>query len=341
MSKSLKGKKRLMNNTIIKAICIVLSIATACMSAILTTRFMYAIGLDMESPYLMATLGLILDLAKCATPILIMYLWVQQLRIAAIFGLFLSLSLSFVSFSASVAALEAGVVANVQSSSKYQEIDFQIAEYQLQIKDLRVLAVKQQDAKLITRSQQTLEKIPELLKRINTLNEEQAQFSKGETVLERFGMSIVYITSAILELLSWLFVCVSYALHKTKHIQTHLCSFQHTEHNLSVSMLDEARGVPKFSTQSSTVTTQLDTVNQTAASVFVHADSDSRIGKIKSDSQLYIDVRDAILAKSVKPSFRGISLQFRGVSRTLISQVLNDLHETGFLKTYRNGYAFS
>ena len=55
----------------------------------------------------------------------------------------------------------------------------------------------------------------------------------------------------------------------------------------------------------------------------------------------YFDIRDAILAKGVKPSFRGVTQQFRGVSRGLIANVLTDLHETGFLKNYRNGYAFA
>ncbi|EGU31263.1 hypothetical protein VII00023_22809 [Vibrio ichthyoenteri ATCC 700023] len=291
----------------------------------------------------MAALGLILDLAKCATPLFIIYLWVQHLRVAAIFGFVLSFILSFVSFSASVAALEAGVIANVQSSNRYQTIETQISEYQLQIKQLRVLAEKQQSAKLITRSQQTLEKIPELLKRINTLSEQQGLFTGNETVLDRFGMVIAYITAAILELLSWLFVCVSFALHRAEHTQTQLRSLKHSQLNLSVFPLEHVNSAQERQTQPHTVVTHLNAVNEpefNASRAVFNDDSDCRVDRIRSDSQLYSDIRDAILAKSVKPSFRGVALQFKGVSRALISQVLNDLHETGFLKTYRKGFAY-
>ncbi len=61
----------------------------------------------------------------------------------------------------------------------------------------------------------------------------------------------------------------------------------------------------------------------------------------KCDSQLYFDIRDAILAKEVTPSIRGIHHKFKGVGRALISQVLTDLYDTGFLKNYCNGYAFA
>ncbi|MCD9516487.1 hypothetical protein GLP23_16665 [Photobacterium carnosum] len=41
-----------------------LSVAIACLSATLATKFMFSIGQDMGSPILMAALGLLLDLAK-------------------------------------------------------------------------------------------------------------------------------------------------------------------------------------------------------------------------------------------------------------------------------------
>ncbi|WP_305812855.1 hypothetical protein [Photobacterium leiognathi] len=43
----------------------------------------------------------------------------------------------------------------------------------------------------------------------------------------------------------------------------------------------------------------------------------------------------------MRPSFRGVTQKFKGVSRALIASVLSDLHQTGFLKNYRKGYAFA
>jgi ABC-type bacteriocin/lantibiotic exporter with double-glycine peptidase domain len=152
-----------MNNNIIKLICIVLSVATACLSAILTTKFMFSIGQDMGSPILMAALGLLLDLAKCATPLFVLFLWSQKMRLTSIFALVLSMTLSAVSFSASVAALESGVTANAQNSVSYQRIESQITDYRDQVIELRQLAKRQQAAKQITKSQNTLSQIPTLL----------------------------------------------------------------------------------------------------------------------------------------------------------------------------------
>nr|WP_235675713.1 hypothetical protein [Aliivibrio fischeri] len=89
-----------------------LSIATATLSAILTAQFMYGIGLAMGEPVLMTTLGIVLDFAKCATPMFVLFLFSQKQYVSAFFALALSLTLSLVSFSASVAALEQGVVAS-------------------------------------------------------------------------------------------------------------------------------------------------------------------------------------------------------------------------------------
>ncbi|MGR6862822.1 hypothetical protein ACU5EH_22365 [Aliivibrio salmonicida] len=76
-----------MNSTILKPICIVLSIATASLSAILTAQFMYGIGLAMGEPVLMTALGIVLDLAKCATPLFILFLFSQKQYASAFFAL--------------------------------------------------------------------------------------------------------------------------------------------------------------------------------------------------------------------------------------------------------------
>ncbi|MDP2534218.1 hypothetical protein Q8W15_16640 [Photobacterium damselae subsp. piscicida] len=46
------------------------------------------------------------------------------------------------------------------------------------------------------------------------------------------------------------------------------------------------------------------------------------------------------MAKDIVPSIRGVRGKFKGVSRRLINNVLSDLYNAGFLKNFRNGYAF-
>ncbi|WP_419208239.1 hypothetical protein ACN08N_25400 (plasmid) [Photobacterium leiognathi subsp. mandapamensis] len=305
---------------------------------------MFSIGTDMGSPFLMAVLGLLLDLAKCATPLFILFLWSQKMRFASMFALILSITLSAVSFSASVAALESGVTVNAQNSVSYQRIESQLTDYREQVKELRQLAKRQQDAKQITKSQHTLSQVPTLLTRIDELSNQQATFSGGESVVSKYGMMISYVTALALELLSWLFVCVSFALNKVKHTQTQSSTVVHSQQGMIVQTTDLNIEHSQAQSQSFTLDTQSSAVNDGCFSnecgqcVF---ECSNESLKAKCDSQLYFDIRDAILAKDVKPSFRGVTQQFRGVSRGLIANVLTDLHETGFLKNYRNGYAFA
>ncbi|WP_237156037.1 hypothetical protein [Photobacterium phosphoreum] len=111
--------------------------------AALTIKFMFSIGQDMGSPVLMALLGLLLDLAKCTTPLFVLFLWSQKMRLASMFALVLGMTLSMVSFSASVAALESGVTASQQNSVSYQRIESQITDYHDQVIELRQLAKRQ------------------------------------------------------------------------------------------------------------------------------------------------------------------------------------------------------
>lgn len=330
-----------MNNTIIKLICIVLSVVTACLSATLTTKFMFSIGQDMGSPVLMASLGLLLDLAKCATPLFVLFLWSQKMRFASVFALVLSLTLSAVSFSASVAALESGVVANAQNSVTYQRIESQMTDYREQVIELRQLAKRQQDAKQITKSQKTLSQIPTLLSRIDELSNQQANFTGGESVVSKYGMIISYVTALALELLSWLFVCVSFALNKVKHTQTQSGTVVHSQQYMSVQPTDLKNENSQTQSQLLTLDTQSSAVNDSCLDNKCVFECSNEPLKVKCDSQLYFDIRDAILARDVRPSFRGVTQKFKGVSRALIASVLSDLHQTGFLKNYRKGYAFA
>ncbi|WP_244298217.1 hypothetical protein [Aliivibrio finisterrensis] len=62
---------------------------------------------------------------------------------------------------------------------------------------------------------------------------------------------------------------------------------------------------------------------------------------LKCNEQVYLEIKQAILAKEVKPSQRGIGERLKGEGRDTINFVLMDLKHAGFLRSYRKGYAFA
>ncbi|MGQ5486894.1 hypothetical protein ACUHZR_18735 [Photobacterium damselae subsp. piscicida] len=332
----------------IKGLCLVLSIATSALSATLTTKFMFGIGSDMGSPMLMAALGLLLDLSKCATPLFIFVLWSKRKYLSTLFAVALSLTLSVVSFSASVAALESGVTASQQNSVSYQRIESQLSDYRAQITELRQLAESQRKAQQITKSQQTLGQIPTLLTRIDELSAQQSQLSAGDSVVSKYGMIISYIASAVLELLSWLFVCVTSAYYQEKRTHTQCCTVERTQHIMNVQAPDSAIIAVNSPSQLSAVVTHSNAVNDACLGTKCdECDSECVLPAVagydipQCHAQMYLDIKNAVLAKTVKPNQRGINQSFRGAGRKLMNQVLEDLKDVGFLKPYRNGYTYA
>ncbi|WIG71447.1 hypothetical protein KEC58_22410 (plasmid) [Photobacterium damselae] len=337
-----------MNNTMIKGLCLVLSIATSVLSATLTTKFMFGIGSDMGSPMLMAALGLLLDLSKCATPLFIFVLWAKRKYLSTLFAVALSLTLSVVSFSASVAALESGVTASQQNSVSYQRIESQLSDYRTQVVELRQLAESQRKAQQITKSQQTLAQIPTLLTRIDELSAQQSQLSVGDSIVSKYGMIISYIASAVLELLSWLFVCVTSAYYQEKRTHTQCCAVEHTQPIMDVQTPDSANIAVNSPSQLSAVVTHSNAVNDACLGTECdECDSECVLPAVigydipQCHAQMYLDIKNAVLAKTVKPNQRGINQSFRGAGRKLMNQVLEDLKDVGFLKPYRNGYTYA
>ncbi|MGR5116289.1 hypothetical protein [Photobacterium damselae] len=338
-----------MNSTMIKGLCLVLSVATAALSATLTTKFMFGIGSDMGSPLFMAGLGLLLDLAKCATPLFIFVLWAKRKYLSTIFAVLLSVTLSAVSFSASVAALESGVTASQQNSVSYQRIENQISDYRAQVVELRQLAKQQQSAQQITKSQKTLSQIPTLLSRIDELSVQQSQLSSGDSVVSKYGMMISYIASAALELLSWLFVCVTNALYQsTPRTRTQSCALGRTQLELVAQAPQNPTNAVKSTSHWNAVFPQWDAVNdEDFEKLTSECVEESEIKMVvgcsmtQCQAQQYLDIKNAVLTKAVKPSQRGISGEFKGVGRELMNQVLEELKDVGFLKSYRNGYTYA
>ncbi|MDA1379487.1 hypothetical protein PCI56_05950 [Plesiomonas shigelloides subsp. oncorhynchi] len=210
----------LMNNTVLKASCLALSLAVAALSGWLTVSFMFSIGQSVGAPFTTATIGGVLDVTKCLSPAFVILFLAKRRYASFLFALLLSLSLSLVSFAASVASLESGIVASQQNSAAHQRIAQQIELYTVQVNELRNLAALQQSAKQVTKSQSTLSQANVLLSKIDSLSAQQASTSTNtETTVDRYGMFISYIAAAALELTSWLLVLVASTL---RHTQAHL-----------------------------------------------------------------------------------------------------------------------
>ena len=323
-----------MNNTFLKAACLALSLAVAALSGWLTVSFMYSIGQAVGAPFTTAAIGGILDLTKCLSPAFVILFLAKRRYGSFLFALLLSLSLSLVSFAASVASLESGIVASQQNSAAHQRIAQQIELYTVQVNELRNLAALQQSAKQVTKSQNTLSQVNALLGKIDSLSAQQANTNTATTV-DRYGMIISYIAAAALELTSWLLVLVTSTLrsHTPAHSNT-------VEINQCVDKLcDPEPDLITVNTLNSndTLITHSDTLAMND-SVFESSDC---VESDKCNAQLCLEIKQAILSQTVKPSHRGITAYFGSVGRDVINHVLTELKDTGLLRPYRNGYALA
>lgn len=213
--------------------------------------------------------------------------------------------------------------------------------------ELRLLAAKQQSANLITKSERTLEKVEPLLVRIDDLYQRQSTLPSESTVFDKFGLLISYITSAALELMSWLLVLVSNAL-KRSHAHSNAVVRSHEKSSaLELIQPDVIQTQLEIETQSCAVVTQSRAVNDeyftdcVSEPVDCHEEEVFSDDHLKCNEQVYLEIKQAVLAKEVKPSQRGIGERFKGVGRETINFVLMDLKHAGFLRSYRKGYAFA
>ncbi|WP_236781668.1 hypothetical protein [Aliivibrio fischeri] len=148
------------------------------------------------------------------------------------------------------------------------------------------------------------------------LYQRQSTLPSESTVFDKFGLVISYITSAAPELMSWLLVSVSYALKRS-----------HAHSNAVVR---------------SAYTVNDDNFNDCVPESIIECENEElEFDNLKCDEQVYLEIKQAVLTKEVKPSQRGISERFKGVGRDTINFVLMDLKQAGFLRSYRNGYAFA
>ena len=333
-----------MNNTFLKAACLALSLAVAALavaalSGWLTVSFMFSIGQSVGAPFTTAAIGGVLDVTKCLSPAFVILFLAKRRYASFLFALLLSLSLSLVSFAASVASLESGIVASQQNSAAHQRIAQQIELYTVQVNELRNLAALQQSAKQVTKSQSTLSQANVLLSKIDSLSAQQAS-TNTETTVDRYGMFISYIAAAALELTSWLLVLVASTL---RHTQAHL-------NTVEINQCDEGACSPEtvlIPVSTGNINDTLNAHSDTPAMndcVFEKADCVDIADCVELDKcteQLCLEIKQAILSQAVKPSHRGITAAFGSVGRDVINHVLTELSNTGLLRPYRNGYALA
>lgn len=328
-----------MNNTVLKASCLALSGAVAALSGWLTVSFMFSIGQSVGAPFTTAAIGGVLDVTKCLSPAFVLLFLAKRRYGSFLFALLLSLSLSLVSFAASVASLESGIVASQQNSAAHQRIAQQIELYTVQVNELRNLAALQQSAKQVTKSQSTLSQANVLLSKIDSLSAQQAS-TNTETTVDRYGMFISYIAAAALELTSWLLVLVASTL---RHTQAHL-------NTVEINQCDEGACSPEtvlIPVSTGNINDTLNAHSDTPAMndcVFEKADCVDIADCVELDKcteQLCLEIKQAILSQAVKPSHRGITAAFGSVGRDVINHVLTELSNTGLLRPYRNGYALA
>jgi hypothetical protein len=247
--------------------------------------------------------------------------------LSALFGGALGLTLSTVSFVASMSAIDNGVQAAKANSQQYIALSSQIESYEREIDDLRTLASKQQDANLISRSSSTLDKIAPLNAKVANLTVQLANFSPDESVVDRYGKEISLIASLCLELVSVFLTLVMHAVKK--QVSAQLNTLKHTHKN-------------ECSTPCGDVVSQsiLDTASTHSGTVELENESGIFAAKTRCDEQLKIDIKELIVSRKATPSIRGVQAKITA-QRDVISDVLSDLHQVGILKPYRNGYTYS
>jgi TolA-binding protein len=316
-----------MNNRFVQITSILFAVAAASLSALLTFQFMEGLGKEINQPKTMASMGLILDACKTLCPIFVLFLWRQKMFLSALFGGALGLTLSTVSFVASMSAIDNGVQAAKANSQQYIALSSQIESYEREIDDLRTLASKQQDANLISRSSSTLDKIAPLNAKVANLTVQLANFSPDESVVDRYGKEISLIASLCLELVSVFLTLVMHAVKK--QVSAQLNTLKHTHKN-------------ECSTPCADVVSQsiLDTASTHSGTVELENESGIFAAKTRCDEQLKIDIKELIVSRKATPSIRGVQAKITA-QRDVISDVLSDLHQVGILKPYRNGYTYS
>ncbi|HGF5190435.1 TPA: ABC transporter C-terminal domain-containing protein, partial [Vibrio parahaemolyticus] len=305
------------NNTFYRFICTALLASSAIASLYLTCQFTYQIGVQAGMfPLLFAAIGVTLDVTKTVTPALA----VNTAKKSPFTALLLSLvatALIGVSVLASMSALETSVNTAKTDSREFQTIERQIKALNSEIEALSVLAATQLDANQITNSAKTRQLISEKNEQANALLSQQSNLVP-DTIFTKYGDYITIGLSVLLEVVSLVMTLTLSQLRPVTHSNT----------SVTPSVTSPVFTQPE-ALSSVTVTPHIRTPELTFAA--------REITPTTIDSQIFADIKAAVLSGAVKPSHRGIRAQFK-VGQDKIKQVLAELAETGYLVPHNKGY---
>lgn len=301
------------NNTGYRATCTSLLAIGAIVSAILTCQFMHQLAIDAgASPLLFAAVGILLDSTKTLCPALASRL-INRSMVTALLLCAFTITLSAISVSASVFAIDSGIESAQKNSREYTAYSKQIVLLEDEITSLKALAAQQQDANQITRSSETLAVVSAKATTLSKLISEQATI-KPSGLLSKYGNHISIIIAVSLELLTL-------ALHQLKNTSYTAAHSDTPSVQNPLNMHGTPANTLALAGTNNTVTPLLKTPE-----IFV----------AKTESQTLAEVKAAVISGVVKPSHRGIKSMFK-IPQEQIKNILEILHNEGLLEPWNNG----
>lgn len=306
-----------MNNTLQRLICTSILISTALVSLYLTYQFTYNLGVEAGMyPLVFALIGIILDVTKTIAPSLAFNSAKRSPTLSILLCL-LSLSLIATSMLASMSALESSVTNASLSSREHQVIDRKISNIETEISSLTALLNNQISINHTTKAANTQQLLTAKNEELNALLDSQANLVP-DTILSRFSTEITLGVSLLLEIISVL-MCIT--LHQLR-------SVTHSDASVTPSVTSPVKST---ATQLQAVTqqTRFPTPELTHTTTFA--------AKEITASQIESDIKQAVLGGLVRPSHRAIRAQFK-VGQQRIKEILDGLHDDGYLVPHNNGY---
>lgn len=270
----------------------VLSIAISALSAVLTFKFTHSLGVSIGLGVVMGAMGIALDCAKSLMPAAIVHCHKQGNTLLTIALSCVTGGLMLVSFSASIFAVDTATQTSRVNSDQYQAITEQV-------KSLRLLSAAQVESNHITKAAQTEEKITTLINKRSNM--------QGQTMLDKHADTIAIIIAAAIEIVGLTLTIMSSVLSQDR-TQT-----KDAEHN-----------------RTPNATAPVKQVNNPEITVVREQEPPKQITFVaKEDKQQ--EIKEAVIARAVYPSIRGVREVFSGISNEKISDVLKELGSAGIL----------
>lgn len=199
------------DNKLIRAVCIIIALATAITSAMLTFDFMRNLGSEGSISNVMGGIGLIMDATKVIAPFLVFFFWAHKHYLRSAFAAILTFALSAVSFTASISAIENRIDDVREISHQALAANNQTAFLMKQVEDYQTLAREQRSVGQLTASKATLSRVDEILSKIEIVNQAANKSVVDKTVV-KYGKEITIACALLIECVS---ILMAMALHNS------------------------------------------------------------------------------------------------------------------------------